>query len=288
MRTLRFSNELNKTLGRLCARELDIFIVVCYLYQTSIPPVIINYSEIRNILNMKGSSNQSIYKIIELSSKKVASILSGTEEPFFVLNAFNAKSFSISIDKRYEQFLSVQESNRKYMTIRLDELLEIKSKHTKHMYCMLGQFRSTGMVIIRYKDFIDRLAVPTKYSFKEVRANIIDPAMKVLKKYFINLHLDEEKSKERAAPNNTLYFYFNKEATQKKKEISDSTQTTSPKKEKKQKPKQSRGMLYEFEQNQYDFNILEQQLNECDRKKLMTEPAGESVDSHSIGGIGYE
>lgn len=203
-------NEINTVpLKRLSKTEIDLFFYLCFsLNEKEEEKAILNFSDIKKILDFKRTDIQALTKLIVRTHKKLLEINFTIEEkdeiisfPIFYEFKTNAseKKITIQVHPRFQHVLNYFKKGN-FTRINLLEIISLKSDYSKKLYPILKQFESTGEVyyftdkngeIFRrdLKSWREILCIPEAYDYRLINRKILTPVIKELSKYFPNLKI---------------------------------------------------------------------------------------------------
>lgn len=82
-----------------------------------------------------------------------------------------------------------------YTILNLDDFVMIENAYAKDLYRLLRQFKHTGLLSMRKKDFLKFFNPPKSYNEYDIIRKILMPAIEDNKKYFENLKVNIEDNK---------------------------------------------------------------------------------------------
>ena len=279
---LKIHNKLNLlTFKQFTARDYDIFFLVCDKVQgmeklveekdiaTADISMDIPYSEITKNSGMWKMSAKELTKELHDVQQKLRMIdydeFKDDEFDSFVFFQRFAGSTSkriLHVEVYREAVKYLMYIHNKFTPIELNEFVSIESKYAKTLYRLLMMFGDTGELHVKIEKFREVLGVPQAYTTKMMNRDIIDPAVKALQKFFPNLTYDLIRSNRRGRPVVGYDFYFDKIERQitfnSQKDIDEIAK--SIKKNSNYTNQKKRSNFDSFEQNDYDYNLLEELL----------------------------
>lgn len=98
------------------------------------------------------------------------------------------KSLSLKVNKEAQKLFNVL-LNDNFTQIDINDIRKINSKYSLRMYEHCIKFSSTGIVKIKYDDFLKIIYAPTNYRKSQVKLRCITPIIKDLSKVFSNFNL---------------------------------------------------------------------------------------------------
>lgn len=97
----------------------------------------------------------------------------------------NIKSLSLKVNKEAQKLFNVL-LKENFTQMDINDIRYINSKYSLTMYEHCIKFSSSGMVKIKYDDFIKELSIPQSYYKSQVKTRVINPIIKDLSKVFPN------------------------------------------------------------------------------------------------------
>lgn len=91
----------------------------------------------------------------------------------------------------------IKDIRKNYTEYDLQEFLSIKGKYTRTLYQNLKKFRSTGILRVKWDNFLDLMGIPNTYQSGDIDKQILKPSIKALTNTFQNLTYTKIKQKGR-------------------------------------------------------------------------------------------
>lgn len=253
---VKVHNDLtNEKLGKMTARELDLFMTICSkIKNNSTEMHTIYFDELRKLGNYTQNSNKVMMKDLRSAERKlIASFIltftddDGAEVTKSLFNEFRAYPdgrLVVSVEERAGYILD--NLTKDFTRFELEEFTSLESKYSKRLYKLLKQYRSTGVCIRSKEEFYKDMDVPSKYTNSNFNRLILQPALKECGKYLKDLKCTPQKC-GRGGAIKSYTFTFCKELT-------------SEQMKEKAKKSFKKNRFNEMEQTTYDFEQLELDL----------------------------
>lgn len=254
---VKYHNDMNEiTFQRFGQVDFDFFMVLCSKMRDSKDnEIVIPFSKFKELsgYSYKTSEDRFINDVMSMNYKQLMStgiIRDGRKiEQFVLFTQFvidpNDKTITASVNPKYKYFLN--DLTKNFTKFELKEFVGLESKYSKTLYRLLKQFRTTGIYLTTIEEFKKHMAVPNNYKNKKIMQKIVEPSLKALKPYFKNLDCEVLYKPERGRPVKGYKFTF----------IPEKRYEELPDPEKKNKP---HNKFHNFDQRDYDFDNLEDQL----------------------------
>ena len=91
----------------------------------------------------------------------------------------------------------INDVRKNYTEYDLQEFLSIKGKYTRTLYQNLKKFRSTGILRVKWENFLDLMGISETYQSGDIDKRILKPSVKVLGDIFQNIAYTKIKQKGR-------------------------------------------------------------------------------------------
>ena len=91
----------------------------------------------------------------------------------------------------------INDVRKNYTEYDLQEFLSIKGKYTRTLYQNLKKFRSTGILRVKWENFLDLMGVSETYKSGDIDKRILKPSVKALTGTFQNIMYTKIKQKGR-------------------------------------------------------------------------------------------
>lgn len=191
-------NDLtNLPRGGLTAREIDVMRAVFYkCQQKGTQEIILSFDDIRELTGIRAKDDKELRDTIRKMNKKLQQQTleyvteSGVEVMLAIFIKFETdlrrKSLTVKVSEEFKYLLNSFEGGR-YTSLELEESRSLKKAYSKYIYGKLREYRGTGIWRVSIESFRRDLGVPEKYTTKEIKRSVLNPALEELKKYFDNL-----------------------------------------------------------------------------------------------------
>ena len=239
--------------------------------------IIFSFSELRSITDYKKSNSvkqfvSDLEKMNEKLMKVTCKLRTETKIIMFVLFPtfeidFEDQTLTVAVNESFKFILN--ELIKNFTRFDLKEFVALESRHSKTLYRLLKQFKTTGIFEIKLDDFRKKMDCPVSYSNKYVMDKLIKPSLKELQSYFTDLQCTVKYAHKRGRPVEGYIFTFKPEETPKPapKKLSTETPATTYK---ASKPKESLSqeeknkLINEFGEAVADYYITKSsQYNNC-------------------------
>lgn len=225
---VKISNEMNTVeLGKLSAREADLFAAVCaFVKEKGIKTVSMSFEQIRDMSGYSDRDNKRLVDDLKALNLKLSKLYYEFEDDEQVVgfNLFqwwkiskSKKQWEIAVSDVFEFMLN--NFSGEFTRFELDVFTAIESKYAKHLYRLLKQFRSTGIYCVHFDDFKRLLDIPKTYkTTTQIDQKVINPAMNELKDHFEDLKVEKTRKSGRGRGGKVVVGY---EFTFKKQRFKD-------------------------------------------------------------------
>jgi len=181
--------------------------------------VVFSFSELRSITGYKKSNSikQFVTDLEHMNEKlmKITCKLRTETEiimfvlfPTFIIN-LDEQTLTVAVNEKFKFILN--ELIKNFTRFDLKEFIGLESKHSKTLYRLLKQFKTTGIFEIKLDNFRKKMDCPTSYSNKYVMDKLIKPSLKELRKYFTDLQCTVQYAHKRGNPVEGYIFTFKPE-----------------------------------------------------------------------------
>ena len=277
---VKYNNRLNTiTFKNFLASDCNFFMFICYKLKNKKECTIqVTFQEIRDAVNLRKESNIELEEaLLSLNDKLLATTGrikdGGVTRQFTLFNEFitdvDNQLLTVSVNEKYAYILNYFKEGF-YTKFEFQEFMLLTSKHSKTLYRLLKQFRTTGKYMVYTDDlkkYMDCSNMETRYFTRDV----IKKAMKELqeKECFQDLALTTTRSNNHGGTIKTFTFTFKPEVDNKEQEVDNNeiqeTKNDAPDKMYKTiKPSQSKpnpsNKFNNFTQRVYDYADLERKL----------------------------
>lgn len=140
-------------------------------------------------ITIKGEDSETLIPLFSIINKEYKK---GTK---------HIKTLSLKVNKEAQKLFNVL-LEKNFTQIDINDIRHLNSKYSITMYEYCSKFSSTGIVKIKYEDFLNKLSVPNNYYKSQVKSRVIQPIIKDLSKVFHNFKLElvEEYCRGRMIP----------------------------------------------------------------------------------------
>lgn len=177
-----------------------------------------------------------------------------------------AKTLLVSVNPRYAFLLN--ELSREFTAFELSEFVRLESKYSKNLYRLLKQYRRSGTYKVNAEKFRELMDCPKSYPNKEFMRIAVNVAIKELSRgYFENLKVKPVRGKGRGNPIVSYEFTFKKSENVPGQLSMNDYDGPTLKDDKKPK----RNKFNNFKQREYDYEQLEKDLLQAQRRDMETD-----------------
>lgn len=257
---VKIHNDLtNEKLGKMNAKELDLFMSICYkMRNKGTSKVLINFDELRKLSNFKATSNKVLAKELIRANSRLLEfqiiIVDGTktrQRALFKEFETDEKG-TVTCEVWEETAYILNNIANNFTRFELAEFVNLDSKYSKRLYKLLKQYRTQGHYYISKNDFYGSMDVPSNYTNSNFNRLVLKPALAECQKYMPSLSC-EVKKKGRGGAVQGYNFVFDKEISKKNNPEMSSKKSIK-------KCKSVKNDFNNFPQNEYDFDKLEKEL----------------------------
>lgn len=218
---ITYNNDLHSVaLRNFNASEMNILItLLSKVKDEGKKTIILNFDEIKNIINWKDTSRGEFHLVLDSVYKKLieCNIRIGDDRVWTRLVLFteytinlDVKEIAISVNTPF--LYLINDLLSQFTQFELKEYLKLKSSYTKEFYRRMKQFKYTGFWDISYEEFMRVLDIPKTYRTCDVDKKVIEPIMKELRdKYSIVVEKKYKKQKVGRSKLVGFLFKFKKE-----------------------------------------------------------------------------
>lgn len=250
-----YMNQLN--FNKFTSTDFNMLMALCSKERNQgTSQMTFTFDELMEITNYQRTSTMQFVEDISRMNKKLMEItcdikLEKERIQFVLFPTFHTKydqrTLTVTVNEKFAFILN--ELTKNFTKFELREFVKLESKYSKTLYRLLKQFKSTGYYRVEVEDFRNKMGIPKSYANRDVMEKVIKSSMKELEKNFKNLHCEPIHSKRRGSPVIGYEFYFDKE---------EKSKSAIPQKETIKTV--SKNKFNDFEQNDYDFKKLEEDL----------------------------
>lgn len=239
---VKYDNDLNLVAFKNFSKiENDVFFALIWkLRDQGNKEIRLDFAELRSLIDLRNMTNKEIREAIthigDKISRSVIRYETETEIQFFTV--FQV----LAVPKNTDDFYIRAKINEPFLYILNDfkagnftiwELIEfsnLSSKYSQTLYRLLKQFRSVGVLYLKWDKFLEIMDIPKSYAMSDIDKRILKPAVKELSErnlfnsdrvIFNNLKYEKVRGRGRGRPVKNINFYFNLENTDNKKQISE-------------------------------------------------------------------
>lgn len=194
---IRFNNDFRKiSLSVYSNIEAEIaFVAIKFLTDNQTQSVSVSYKEFRDavISRVKAKDFDGIfYRILQTQVIMIGDIKQRYVNLFSSIEVSEKRdTVLITATQEGYDFFSMEKMSNGYGVIDFIEYTSLKNRYARELYRSVMQFIKTGVYKVSYDDFIQKMAPPKTYTPARVREKVIEPAIRAVRKYFADLHLEE-------------------------------------------------------------------------------------------------
>lgn len=211
---IKYHNDVNKLrLGKFTDRETDIFFSIMFKSMDTIGNVIIEFNELKELIEGHRSEQRLIDNVRKLNLKLKTLVnevrdIDGNYTAFNLFGDITTKPkdrvIEIKIDDRFRNLINNLIGN--FTKFDLKDLISLNSTYSKTLFRLLKQWESKKEREFPMDEFRELLAIPPKYRISEIDKFVLTPIMTELPQYFFNLKLEKIKTGRRVT---SLKFTWN-------------------------------------------------------------------------------
>lgn len=186
--SLTYCNELNVIpMPKLKAKEMDFYMKILYEIKANEKREFrLNASEFFKEIRST-NSDKVLFKMFEAFADRVLVHNVKLKEPqkFTAFVCFekcewdlNTNEIIITAQKDFYELLMDKE--KPYTRLDLEEYWDLSSEYAKRLYPYLMQFRSTGVLYMKWDDFKEKLHIPKYYQSNNIDQTVLNPLIKDL------------------------------------------------------------------------------------------------------------
>lgn len=252
---VKIHNDLtNEKLGKMNAKELDLFMCICHkMRDKGTSKIIIGFDELRKLGNYTATSNKVLAKELIRANDRLLDfkikIINGTKTKQRTLfKEFETdEKGTVTCEVWEETAYILNNIANNFTRFELAEFVSLDSKYSKRLYKLLKQYRTQGYYYISKDDFYKAMDISSNYTNTNFNKRVLKPALAECQKYIPALSYEVKKGGRGGAVQGYT-FTFNKELPPK-----NNSQT-------QKLEKSTKNDFNNFPQNEYDFNQLEKEL----------------------------
>lgn len=200
---LKYHNDLNKLkLGLFTPKEANIFFTLIFkANDIKDENIVMTFKELRELSNGDKNNDRFLDSILSLNSKLKSMNQTMEIEPgvFLTFSLFgniktdtNKKFIEVPIDERFRYLIVDLLKNFSLYDFKL--ITTLKGNYLKTLYRLLRQWDTVKEKTFEIEEFRDILEIPETYQMFNIDQKVIKPAIKELKKYFLNLKVEKIKA----------------------------------------------------------------------------------------------
>ena len=202
---IKYHNDVNKLrLGKFTDRETDIFFSIMFKSMDTIGNVIIEFNELKELIEGHRSEQRLIDNVRKLNLKLKTLVnevrdIDGNYTAFNLFGDITTKPkdrvIEIKIDDRFRNLINNLIGN--FTKFDLKDLISLNSTYSKTLFRLLKQWESKKEREFPMDEFRELLAIPPKYRISEIDKFVLTPIMTELPQYFFYLKLEKVKTGRR-------------------------------------------------------------------------------------------
>lgn len=186
---VKYDNKLNLiALKSFTKADNSIFFaILSKLQNQDTKEVIIECSELKNLIDSPNLSNKNLVNIVnELSNKIIRCIVRyETDNEVELFTLFQRLSFTKNNTRLKAQISEpfaylINKVKYGFTMLEIYEFSRLRSKYSQVLYRLLKQFRTTGVLSLEWSKFIEIMDIPIKLTMKDIEKNILKPIIKEL------------------------------------------------------------------------------------------------------------
>ena len=199
---VKYHNDINKLkLGKFTDRETDIFFSIMFKSKGTTGNVIINFSELKNLIEGHRSEQRLVDNVrrLNLKLKTLVDEIQDSDGNYTAFSLFGdittkpkEKVIEIKIDDRFRNLINNLIGN--FTEFDLKDLISLNSIYSKTIFRLLKQWESKRKREFKIEEFRELLGVPEKYRMSIIDIKVLKPIMEELPQYFPNLKLEKIKT----------------------------------------------------------------------------------------------
>lgn len=199
---LKYHNDMNIVkFEDFSQRELNIFFSICsVMAEQKSDTVTIEFNKIKKITDTFFRNDKELVEYIKSTNEKFQKLngafQNGDEYIQFVLFPTfrtNEKERTLSVQVNKEFAYILNEVTKNFTIFELYEFNSLKSTYSKHLFRLLKQWKSIGLLKISVDEFKRLLDVPKSYRMTNINQRILKPVLEELAPYFKGLSLGKIK-----------------------------------------------------------------------------------------------
>ncbi|GAA9504732.1 hypothetical protein HpHA304_14960 [Helicobacter pylori] len=210
---ITYHNNTNKVnLGKLSEREANLlFAIFQKLKDQGNTLIRFEPQDLKRMLNIDISNERLSEVVVKLwDSIKTADFwkISETETSIIQENYMLFSRCKIELNKPSKdlKYLEIQLNDNyqyllnnlgigQYTSFNLLEFQRVRGKYAKTLYRLLKQYKSTGILSVKWDQFRELLDIPKDYKMENIDQKVLTPSLKELKKIYPFEHLSYKKER---------------------------------------------------------------------------------------------
>ncbi len=101
----------------------------------------------------------------------------------------------VQLNDSYQYLLNNLGMGGQYTSFKLLEFQRVRGKYAKTLYRLLKQYKSTGILSVKWSQFRELLDIPKDYKMENIDQKVLTPSLKELKKIYPFEHLSYKKER---------------------------------------------------------------------------------------------
>lgn len=224
-----FENDMNKlNFGKMSKVSMNFFLVLCSLMKNKgDDTVYISFSEIKQKANYTSGTKKKFVRDIDKMTDEILAInakIVSQDDDDEIIDKFNLFQrfrihpkkgiLEIAISREFAWLLNEFKS---YTIMKLQEIVNFKSKYTKNLFRLLKQWGSVGELKIigldNIKTFWSKIGVRDTYTIREINRSCLKPAIKEINESncaIKNLSVSFEYENKKGSPLKSFLFAWDK------------------------------------------------------------------------------
>ncbi len=214
---IKYDNYMNglKFTG-FTATDFNFLMLLCSkTYNKDTKEIIIPFDELRQKTAYTRTSIQQFTADLERMNEKLMRVTCKlkTETKIIMFVLFptfeidvEQQTLTVAVNEKFQFVLN--ELIKNFTRFDLQEFIKLDSKHSKSLYRLLKQFKSIGKFEIKLDEFRKKMDILESYTNKDVMSKVINPSLKELQNYFIDLQCTVQYAHKRGKPVEGYVFTF--------------------------------------------------------------------------------
>jgi len=205
--SVKYRNELNLVpLNHFNAKEMDLFFALCSrMKDRGLEKVRFSFDELRDLSEYKPTSLKRFTNDLENLYTKMLNLnyREANEEEGYIKRFVLFTGFIISIKEKFvdvsinpELEYVINGITTEFSRFELGAFTSLRSEYSKTLFRLLMQYRSTGFYVVSIEQFRELMSIPESYQMFNIDQRVLNPAIKELKEYFIDLKLSKVKARK--------------------------------------------------------------------------------------------